>query len=455
MSSTIPSPRISERQVRLADRIRTELDGWLRGDAPVEQLVRWLRGIDLPPLDEEIHPYVWLYRALAVQGEREPLRRTLAQRCAELLSQGYDKANAPQVDSDLLFNLLGLCTLLREPSILAEPLWAMAARGEFSKEWGGGLLPHQLRVALAENQLPEKELLPGQGDESLKGVWVSMLDGKPHPALGGQPIDGFEGLRLLPRADASGLPNFDAIGTGLSGMARYLNGSTHRRAEFRAQIARAVRGRPDVDWARELVLQAHRTHWQRWAVQCLPGLFLDLGMSEDGTQRVLLWTPILDSIPSELPRGELHWLCDGEVADIALPVETYELASALARKIEPYRRSNPYESDRSVVASVAHALMELELWLERQGKSAAALHLWEVQQRLLDALLFPPDIEAVGGELQAAAVALDNEPEREVVFSSLCQVTSLMDEANRRQLSAQLKAMDLQRWARRSYGRVA
>src|SRR5664280_1906722 len=96
---------------------------WLENPARDErQLVRWLQGLDLPPVDPNEEPYLWILRGLPPGGDLPEFEEKLAESIARLVGSAPDVRLLADDPDMVVFNLLELCSRLRCENTLASPL---------------------------------------------------------------------------------------------------------------------------------------------------------------------------------------------------------------------------------------------------------------------------------------------------------------------------------------------
>jgi len=324
----------------------------------LSQLVKWLQGEDLPTVDVDEEPYQSLLEGLPLADERYNAETELAIRAADLVDEKPDVRSIGNDPTKFLYNLLMLCAQLSSPTQLAEPLWAMFERRKLSGSYQGIDLRHVLESALIANQR----------DNRLEGVWCEMLCRRKHEFLTGDEYAGFEGVRLMPTSEGTrGEPALDDIGGAFVAIASTLEDRHDRRVHFNNLINRIIRtypGRPT--WNDDLARQAHKNRWPKWAVLCLPELFIPLVPSGD-LKISLIWEVlviILESGHAEYSVQE--WLCpysemnDGLIARVSLSDDAFRFLSFVAPRVEKYRLTLKLNTYKAVSGSVIEALSILE-----------------------------------------------------------------------------------------------
>jgi hypothetical protein len=186
-------------------RIADAIGAWVSRGGPRWQLLDWMRGYGLPASDTE-EPYLWIARGLEAKNAIEPIRDRFCACIKAVLEsrpdQGLDPRGADtRSQQRALFNLFMLCSCVRCPSELADPLFTMYnALPASDDSRAGDLLPlpmrelhgldprDALRVALVENQV----------DRRLHAEWRALLERR-NSRLPGDAEDGYEGmLRMHP-----------------------------------------------------------------------------------------------------------------------------------------------------------------------------------------------------------------------------------------------------------------
>lgn len=270
--------------------MQERLTAWLdKPEAEAGQLVRWLEGYDLPAEHPYEEPYLWLLRGLPLGRERHNYASALSVHLAALLDEQPDVRPRGRRPERLLYNLLSLCGALDYPDQLAGPLNDMLVRGRLAGEWEGSDLRRTLLWALITNQV----------DARHKERWEKMLQGIPDGFLGGTPVEGYRGILRCPSA-GRGVPDCDAIGSGLKQMALCFENDSDRRLKFDDLLAQTKSAYPGLDWDYRLILAGTKNGWPIWAAE---RLILVARAPHDGKPGIPY---ILPSPIAELAKGTLQ-----------------------------------------------------------------------------------------------------------------------------------------------------
>jgi len=337
--------------------MRHVLHEWLQQpEAQLGLLTQWLQGHGLPPVGDEEEPYVWLLRGLPLGAERHQVETALARCAASLLDQKPDVQPVGDPPERLIYNLLKLCAGLRRRDLLAGSLSAVFKRRELAGKWMGLDLRYALRGALAMNQ----------GNNRLEGDWETMLAGRPHEYLGGNPWDGLEGVLGLPLT-ADGRPELPVLGRALQRMAVYLEGEHDRLPVYRSVLSRLTQRFPSPRWDVDLVLLADEHQWPTWTVEALPRL--NFRADSDG---YFLWRPVFDVLAHGYSYQIQRQFCAGEVLQVTLDEEAETFVEEEAPIFEEHRCT---DLTAHIVGVTITAICAALAKLSGGGKRAAALSL--------------------------------------------------------------------------------
>ena len=169
----------------------TFVDSWLaRSDWSLGQWVSDFTGFSLPPLPQG-EPYLWFLEGLGTGRTRRERSGALALRLARILESEPDRQPFDLDRRQALYNVLLLCSDIRQPEVLAEPLEKMLSRAALPAHPTGYNLRFALRQALMMNP---------KGRE-LEHLWVDMANGQIHPFLPSDRYAAFDGVLLLPPDD--------------------------------------------------------------------------------------------------------------------------------------------------------------------------------------------------------------------------------------------------------------
>lgn len=249
----------------LGDEIRMAgefVEAWLgRKDWTPDRWVDDFTGLNLPPLPAN-EPYVWWLLGLGTGLRRVLREEKLAGRLAQVLDLAPDRHQLDHDRKQALYNALVLCSEIRKPESLAEPLKRMLLRASLPDISAGYNLRFVLRQALMMNP-PGRELEP---------VWVAMAKGESHTFLPSDRYDALNGVLLLPE-DERGEFAAGAMSEVLKALADALEGDEHNAAE-RGRRFGGMLDRIAMCWLSERYL-AHfwRQSWDRawppWAIVCI------------------------------------------------------------------------------------------------------------------------------------------------------------------------------------------
>ncbi len=164
------------------------VEAWLaRSDWSPHGWVNDFTGSSLPALPQG-EPYLWFLEGLGTGRTRGERARGLALRLAQILESAPDRQPFDLDRRQALYNVLLLCSDIRQPEVLAEPLKKMLGRAALPDNPMGYNLRFALRQALMMNP-------PGR---ELERLWVDMAKGKVHLFLPSDRYAAFNGVLLLP-----------------------------------------------------------------------------------------------------------------------------------------------------------------------------------------------------------------------------------------------------------------
>lgn len=301
---------------------------WLHAaqDNP-DQLVRWLQGFDLPPVGHMEEPYTWILRGLPdddVEAE-VPLANVLG----TLLANFGHQLNSVPLADDFATNLFYLCANVSAPDVLCSGLRAVLEKLETNSI----VLGPRSRSALLD------ALIVNQVDNSLEPLWLAFLTRQGHTQLKGAPMDGLDGIRLMPPCETNdphrrGSPNLGAIGKALKVYAEYLaeSNNPNLRLEFSDIVRRVMDtypGRPT--WFADMVQLADSFEWEPWASESLPFLVARNRPLPNGGAEVLCWHFLLLCIPPDYGVDAGGAYCNGRFVSATLGPE----ASQCLTRIRP------------------------------------------------------------------------------------------------------------------------
>jgi hypothetical protein len=242
-------------------RMRSTVSSWLSSDDwNSTRLIDWFQGYDLPALGHEEEPYLWLLRGIPESGERRPTEKAMANRVAVLLREQPDVRRPGRRPDQVLYNLFMFCAGLSSAEELADPLFEVLERYRLQGKWHGVDLRTSLKAALIANQL----------DARLWSVWEESLVGEPKFL----PLDESElvdAVRLMPQSpDRRGEPAIDFIGRALKLVAERRSSDSDKEEIFASLTTNVMDTYPGHQWGRDLLVQAMKHDWPKWAVENIP-----------------------------------------------------------------------------------------------------------------------------------------------------------------------------------------
>ena len=323
--------------------LKSKLNAWLnKSDWTDGELIRWLRGLELPAVGYAEDSYIWMIRGLPLADERYRAEKELARRVALFLSRQPDVTHRDSGGEEVLYNLFMLCAELQCRDELAEPLYQVLARQALTGEWRGIDLREALVSALIYNQR----------DNRLESVWENMFRAKSE-FLPGDAYTAFAGILYMPESELKrGEPHLDAIGAALARMAEYLEPQKNGQMEFLRLISWVMEAYPRSGslWVKNLIEQADKHQWSDWAIVRLD-LVCDLGrVAKDSIEghyyyiwQAYLPFPVQLSKLSKQSSGnhqviQIKSLCRGQIFKVWVSIDTEELLLAITFKAEIERR---------------------------------------------------------------------------------------------------------------------
>jgi hypothetical protein len=334
---------------------------WLQQESwHSSDLLNWLQGFSLPPVGQDEEPYLWILRGLPLGDRRYKFEVELATRLATIIDDVEQVSFFGRSGSEkLAYNILMLAAGVSSPEQLADPLVRLFELDIVRGEWLGLDIRYCLQSALSENQL----------DDRLFDDWKRMLAEDRNATLPGTPIDGFNGIRLMPRSrDRLGEPHMEAIGYALTKTVGYLAHDDDRRTSLRALISKATETYPGSrDWDFALLTRADRDDWPSWAVDCLNLLF------RTDRNRFVVWEVIYDLFQHKNYVPQIYRrFCNDQAYEIVVDEQLEFLLLEVGPTLERTRILNPYKSDRSAVGTLNHILLnEIESRLREIDPNAA------------------------------------------------------------------------------------
>ena len=337
------------KSMEFGEPVAEAIDTWIRKTgADARQLVRWCQGLDLPSVGVEEEPRFWIRLGLMHCQDRPNAEFHIVQSIAKIAKcwTGFLKdAKRPEQAG---FNLLQLAADLAEPEVLNEPLQDLLRSRKVNGSWRGADVVSALRAAVTVNQ----------NDGTLDNVWRATIRRMPDAYLGGTPMDGFRGL--IHTGTAIERPDRRRIGIGLKEMAATLDYNHQKRPLFRECINEVEATYPK-EWASDLLDEAHRTGWPKWAVECLPSLYIP---SRDGI--CFVWSYLAACLPETYPFEQVSELCGGLVLKIKPQWNEDETTASRLRRVvnlfELSRKSNPFPTQQATVSRLIEDLKpEIEM----------------------------------------------------------------------------------------------
>ena len=223
-------------------------------------------GMNLPPLPPE-ESYVWFLEGLGTDNGRPERARKLAKRLAGVLESRPDAGELDLDRRQALYNVLVLCSEIRDLETLPEPLNEMLHRSSLPDISGRYALRFALRQALMMNP-PRRELEP---------IWVGMAQGETHPFLPSDRYDAFHGVLLEPQ-DEEGVYAVDAMSKVLKALALALEtdepNEPTRKGRFKTLLDRVVQCWGSDQYLVRFFWDAYLHPWPAWAFACLVEKFL-------------------------------------------------------------------------------------------------------------------------------------------------------------------------------------
>lgn len=307
--------------------VQAAIQPWIDDPArDTTQLERWLCGRDFPPVGPEEEPYIWLLRAIPRGAARPSFETELTRSAVALVERASELRETPEGEQ-VLYNLLGLCAGLRGRDYLARPLLRLLETGALDGlSYRFNPLNSMLLPALTYNQR----------DNTLQGVWEAMVRGAPHPVLGGNPSDAFEGIVHMPPSESGrGTPAREAIGFGLTHLLRFFDSRPNRVPLLRRAFDRVESRYPDYHWRLEWIRFSDRYGWPRWTDVALPDLAVSVG-----DQRYVTWCHVIELLKAQFEQVEtLQQWAQGRFCEIHLPPNQLAFYVKVAATSEKYRRN--------------------------------------------------------------------------------------------------------------------
>jgi hypothetical protein len=245
------------------ERMRQIVCDWLASENwSTSKLVDWFQGYDLPALGHEEEPYLWLLRGIPDDAERYQTEKKLATRAAVFLREQPDVKRPGQDPDQVLYNLLMFCAGLSSAHELADPLFEFLERRRLEGKWRGVDLRTALKSALITNQR----------DARLVPVWEESLINGHERFLTIDEYDFIDAARLIPGSiEKQGTPALDVIGKALRVVADRHDRDEKREQTFFTLANKVIDTYPRrPSWGRDLLIQALKQAWPRWAIEVMP-----------------------------------------------------------------------------------------------------------------------------------------------------------------------------------------
>ncbi len=321
-----------------------KFEAWFRSDKrDISVLAGWCQGLGGIPYSPTEEPYLWILAAMPSGPEEAQARAALALSAGKVIRALIDGKSFGSDHEQLWYNLLKLCSGLNSPDELYRPLRAVF---EWRKlpEYHGVPIWDILLDALAFNQL----------NNELEGYWAGLIR-NPGPT---PRFLAFNGCVMMPSSGAPGdrgRPYVDRIGFALKWMAHDLEERRDRRFEFGHLIQEVKDTYPGwVSFDKDILRQADRHRWPKWAVECAPSLY---ELKENG--RAILWKDIALTLPDSCDLEDKKSLCDGVVLDVRLN-GARDYVSRVAPVLERFRIAEEASSEGAMHGAVLDGLMRAE-----------------------------------------------------------------------------------------------
>jgi hypothetical protein len=334
---------VMEIENKVENNLRNKLNAWLnKSDWTEGELIRWLRGLELPAVGYEEDSYIWMMRGLPLADERYQAEKELARRVSLFLSRQPDVTHPDLGGEEVLYNLFMLCAELQCRDELADPLFQVLSRQSLAGEWRG----FDLREALVS------ALIYNQRDNRLESVWAAMFSAKSE-FLPGDAYTAFAGILYMPESERKrGEPHLDAIGAALARMAEYLEPQKNGQTEFLRLITWAMEAYPQSGtlWVKNLIEQADKHQWSDWAIVRLDLVCQLERVAKDSSEGhyYYIWQaylPFLMELNENIKQSSINHrvlqiksLCSGQIHKVWVSIDTEELLIAITFKAEIERR---------------------------------------------------------------------------------------------------------------------
>jgi hypothetical protein len=319
---------------------------WLEDPArDHRQLVRWLQALDLPPVDPDEEPYLWILRGLPTGGDLPEYEEKLAESSARLLDSEPD-VRLMGGDPDMVcYNLLELCARLRCEIILAGPLRSLYRRNNLAgRRYLGMDLRHSLRFALTHNQ-PDCELEP---------VWMAMVRGEATPGLVGSRLDGYDGILHMQVRGQPGVPPREAIVRALSELSGVLKNSSERVHDFAALLLRLCDQFPGHFDSLALIQMSDKQCWPAWTDMAIPALFVRVGENH-----YVAWRPVYEFARQMGSVKEIRTFCAARVVELQVEAALAPLVAKVGEVVEEFRY---HGEERNIVMCTAWSAVRANHW---------------------------------------------------------------------------------------------
>ena len=168
--------------------------------------------------------------------------------------------------------------------------------------------------------------------------------------------------------------DLEEIGQRLKELIKHLEDEYDRRREFRASLLKLMDqfpGRPS--WGEDLIDFADSHRWPRWAVECLPQLFVSLEPMEIRKKQALVWHYMVDCIPGSYKKeySVTNKLCSNQIFRIVMSERVDEFLQIVAECFHRNLDLNPRPSERSLLLAVNKSMMDIEYWIESHEPALA------------------------------------------------------------------------------------
>jgi hypothetical protein len=251
----------------------------------------------------------------------------------------------PEDAPTLLSNVLGLCSGIRRPVQLWQPLYRlyeMAAERRLDEDVDSESFRWSLQYAL----------IPNQYGCELRQEWINLLAGG-NSALGGNSLNGFSGVLHMWKSPGRCEPCVDAIGEAFSLLAKRYESDWN---QFDRLLKKARAFWPSyARWNHELILAGLRYEWPGWALS-----LLDTRMfyARKNDQQRYVCDVVRESVPSKYCLSVVHSWHELELSLVSVDPGVagfLDLAGPMFERLFS-EMSSPQLTGQSAKAMYAHLL---------------------------------------------------------------------------------------------------